>query len=115
MNSKTPYGNRIYYDDAELIGWTLPDGKHISPKEMKQIFEHYKEILTQHDYQEARSIERERQLPRTWLTSVVSGIIRKANSSGDQGLSNRLKTEFKDRGFRPTHQTNHIEQSVRKS
>jgi len=87
---------KIFYGNAELIGYTDSEGKSYTPQEMYGIMEWYEAFLKTRMYKDVRKIELENNYPEGWLNLVISGLI---NNNSTNGLAKNLVKEFRDRGY----------------
>jgi hypothetical protein len=94
--NKTNKEQEYFHHNMKQTGWTLPNQKYVSPKEMQEIMATLEAMIKVGKYQAARGIENMRQYPKTWLDSTLIYAI----ETEPKGISNKLKNEFKERGFR---------------
>lgn len=93
---------KIKYRNSPLNGCTSKSGKYFSPEEMLNIHEEYERLLINKNFEEAKKLEKEKNHPKTWLTSVISDIMQ----INGNGLIEILCDEFKDRGFNKEYYLN---------
>ena len=88
----------IFYRGARLLGGLVKNREVFfcyTPKAMLDCFNHYKQLIKQARYEEAREFEKENALPYEWLNLVISGVARESG----KGLAENLIVEFKARGY----------------
>ena len=103
--SNSRYRNgKVFYRGAELLGYSLNEDICYSPPEMGALHQFYERALKQRAFETLEEFEMENGLPKTWLNSVISNMIRDSLNglneiSKDKGLARELVEEFKDRGY----------------
>jgi hypothetical protein len=105
-DNKTNGDEGASYRGSELIGMEL-EGRSIGPKEMLRKMEGYEELLRAGNYDEAEKIERDEGLPDTWLTGVISSLIKERN-----GLSSKLIKRFANRGYGEAWAKEYVEDNI---